>query len=751
MSHLEVQVATARLDRGTFVAMALLAERFANAGEVQHSAIASSPEAAVKDLQARLVRGQRLLQRDPVPLRIERAEVLQFRIDWPRAQAALMPVRIDVVQGFDTAAQQWVCVAPLLQAIAHADEKRELRQAIAHAVVRGVGPSWLGRVSLAEPLRLATVRLPGDGIYRHRLGDALPEVLQERCEELVTALPSAQRALGRRSQAERLAQRMLQRPLRLLLLGDRGVGKSTLVADAVTRLRTAGTSLGQRKSIELPELPRVLRTSAQRLIAGARWLGEWEEQVQEVVEAVQSIGAILVVANLADLLTTGGEEPGSGVGAFLAGPIDRGELPVVVEATAEELAACRRLLPRLAAALQVEEIYDLSDSVLTEVLAEVVVSGPQQGRPEVEPGATEAALDLFSRFLPYRPRVQVVPFVRDAYGAAAKGGGRLGTELVVDRFCAKTGLPAVLVDDRQALTRERLIAALGERVLGQDGAVARVADELLLAKAGLCDPGRPMSVLLFCGPTGVGKTELCRALGDFLFANRPEEDRVLRLDMSEYGLPGAAHRFVRAGDQPAVWLQRLRRDPFAVVLFDEIEKADPAIFDLLLSVFDEGRLVDAFGRQTNLRSTMLVMTSNLGVKAGEGLGFGDGPGVDYAAAVARFFRPEFGNRIGAIVPFAPLSAEAVLRITEKELRAIERRDGMTRRALRLAWDPPVVEHLARIGMDAQLGARPLQRTIEQSVMTQISELLTTDTALRDATLRLVLEAKDSVRVVVERG
>ena len=229
---------------------------------------------------------------------------------------------------------------------------------------------------------------------------------------------------------------------------------------------------------------------------------------------------------------------------------------------------------------------------------------------------------------------------------------------------------------------------------------------------------------------------MAKALADYFFGHGKEPgtgqadggpaggDRLIRLDMSEYAGPGAAGRLLgHRTREPGPLIKRIRRQPFSVVLLDEIEKADPEVFDLLLDVMDEGRLTDPFGRLTFFRSAILIMTSNLGADKQGGFGFGKGAGPSYDAEVASFFRLEFVNRLDAVIVFRPLDAEMIRRITEKELAELQAREGLARRGLTLAWSPALVEHLSRTGFDHRYGARPLQRELERVVVTPLARFL----------------------------
>ena len=542
----------------------------------------------------------------------------------------------------------------------------------------------------------------------------------------------------------------------VLLLGEAGAGKSAVLAEAVRKVERGVPEAKPDGEIDPPATvvrTRFWRTNAAQLIAGMRYLGQWQERVEEVIAKLDEIGGALCVEHLLDLVRTGGAGPGDSVAAFLVPYLQRGELRLVAEATAAELDACRRLLPALAAVFTVVEVVPFTRRQAVDALAALAGSWGRNLKVEFDPAAIETTYRLFARFLPYQGFPgRAAAFVTGLFDHVSRTrGARVTSDAVVDRFVRTTGLPERFLRDDQPLAMDDVVAAFEAKVVGQPAACRTAAAVVTTFKAGLNDPGRPLGVLLFCGPTGVGKTELARTMSDFLFGHGEKTDRLVRLDLSEYAGPGAAARLLGSpGGEPSELVKRLREQPFTVVLLDEIEKAAPEVFDLLLGVFDEGRLTDRFGRTTTFRSAILVMTSNLGASAAEPFGLSRTPPPGGAEAeVAAFFRPEFVNRLDAVVPFAPLSEATVRQIAVAELAKVADRDGLRHRGIRLRWTDAAVARLCVAGYDRRYGARPLQRTIEQLVVAPLARLLVDRPTLRDATVTVSADEGGAMRFDVD--
>jgi ATP-dependent Clp protease ATP-binding subunit ClpC len=301
-----------------------------------------------------------------------------------------------------------------------------------------------------------------------------------------------------------------------------------------------------------------------------------------------------------------------------------------------------------------------------------------------------------------------------------------------------TGIPVTQLTETEWDRLLRLEDELHRRVVGQDEAVSAVSEAIRRSRAGLGDEDRPVGSFLFLGPTGVGKTELARALAEALFG---EEDRMVRLDMSEYGerhtvarMVGAPPGYVGYGESGQL-TEAVRRRPYSVLLLDEIEKAHPDVFNVLLQVLDDGRLTDGQGRTVDFRNTVIIMTRNVGseliTNRGATLGFGsptDAADRDDAALRERImprlrdvFRPEFLNRIDEIIVFRRLDTDQLAAITDLLLADTRRR--LAGQQVTIEFTPQAVHWLAERGYQPEFGARPLRRTIQRELDNRLSGLL----------------------------
>jgi len=306
---------------------------------------------------------------------------------------------------------------------------------------------------------------------------------------------------------------------------------------------------------------------------------------------------------------------------------------------------------------------------------------------------------------------------------------------VVSRW---TGVPVSRMLEEEAEKLSRMEEELKKRIVGQDEAVQKVADSIKRSRAGISDPNRPVGSFLFLGPTGVGKTELTRALAEFLFNS---EKSLIRVDMSEYMEKHSVSKMIGSPpgyvghDEGGGLTELVRHRPYSVILFDEIEKAHPEVFNILLQVLDNGRLTDAKGRVVNFKNSVIIMTSNIGaehIDRMSNLGFGSGIGTTEGErydlvkgkvmdSLKEFFRPEFLNRLDEVILFNILSRESVHDIVRMQLKIVEER--LAEKHITLSFSDTAIEHLAKEGYSTQYGARPLKRLIQTKILTSIANMM----------------------------
>ncbi|RKT54645.1 ATP-dependent Clp protease ATP-binding subunit [Saccharothrix australiensis] len=588
---------------------------------------------------------------------------------------------------------------------------------------------------------------------------------------------------------EVLSRRTKNNPV---LVGEAGVGKTAVVEGLAQRIAAGDVpdALARRRVVQL---------DLTAMVAGTRYRGDFEERMTRLVDEVRGRRdeLILFIDELHTIVGAGSGEGSMSAGNILKPALARGELHVVGATTldeyrrdvesdpalerrfqpvlvpeptvAETVAILHGLRDRYEAHHQVrftDEALDaaatlsdryLTDRFLPDKAIDLVDQAGARVRLRAGRGPAEAR-DLqgeLERLL--RDRDQAVG--EEDYERAARLRDRIAevrreverarahdrpdhvpevvTEDIAQVVSRSTGIPVSRLTEEERDRLLRLEEHLHGRVVGQDEAVAAVAEAVRRSRAGLAEPGRPAGSFLFLGPTGVGKTELARTLAEALFG---DEHHMVRLDMSEYGERHTVSRLVGAPpgyvghEEPGQLTEAVRRRPYSVVLLDEIEKAHADVFNVLLQVLDDGRLTDGRGRTVDFANTVVIMTSNIGsdlVTAGTrgALGFGplderdtEGPLRERLMRRLReTFRPEFLNRIDEIIVFRRLEVEQLHRVTELMLEHTKRRAHG--QGIDLEFTPEAVDWLARHGHQPEFGARPLRRTIQQEVDNRLSRLL----------------------------
>ena len=610
-----------------------------------------------------------------------------------------------------------------------------------------------GRADADRPLVGAGGRRP-----RPRGGvQTVPEIATDETQYAIDGeLPGG---TPRTPYRERLVELLGGRRRRsVLVIGRPGVGKTTLVHRHTIDLLAHD---GYWTHLNRARCTTVWRTTGRRIIAGMTHLGQWEERCFGILEDARRQPMILAVDDIHAFGRLGrSAESDRCLADVFRGPIARGELCVVGECTPEQAQRLEDDAPAFYSGfvrVLVEE--PPGAAVLSLLLGAARELQGQYGRA-VRPDALRAVLELSDRLLVASAFPgKAVQLLSDAMREPTPAGGsaaepeprRVDVAAILRVAHERTGIGEALLRPEQPVRAEDVEAAFGRQVMGQEGAVRACRDVVLRMKAGLCDARRPAAVYLFTGPTGTGKTELARCLAEYLYGS---ERRLVRIDMGELSGPDAPARLIGDSYRPEDGLltRCVREQPFCVLLLDEIEKAHPSALNLLLQVFEDGRLTDAAGNVANFSQAVVIMTSNLGASGRARVGFGDRAGEvlrDVDRAVREFFVPELFNRIDRVVPFRPLDPAVARRISEKAVGRLLARPGLAERQVFTLVEPAVIEHVAERGFDARDGARSLHRYLDRTVGALLTEAVAGLPGADMRVLRLHVEA-DALRLEQHR-
>ncbi len=708
----------------------------------------------------------------PEGSRLVTTDVVIPKDDLPRRAVMTVPIRIPSLV-LPTPVREgekedvWVHVLPLFHTFFVPDGE-ELHEAIASEVKRVAAARALDASAYLSLLPARDERLLGVTVEITRGADAATLARVGNARKRLAELEAKKNAMEiLASVADRFVPSSPPSPFPLredelaslgAVLG--GTARSSVLVVGPARVGKSGLLRAwlERES-EANRARPVFVTSGARLVAGMSGFGQWQERVRRVMEAASLVDAILWFDDLADLFS---DRPGGYVDipSAMRRWLDDGQVRVVGEVREDVL---ERLEPRDGGFFSCFGRVRLEPGdarTATAVLEALRLHAEKRspGRPRIAPSAIGTLVELASRFLPYTSFPGKAVLLAEEMIAAEElrlgteaRSAVLGPEEVVRTFSVKTGVPSFLLRDSEALRVADVEASLAKRVVGQEHAVRRVAELVAVVKAGLAPGDKPLATLLFVGPTGVGKTELARALAELLFG---DEERLVRFDMSEYADPWASDRLFRGqGGGEGLLTRRVREQPFSVVLLDEIEKAHPAVFDLLLQVAGEGRLTDGRGRTAFFHNTLLVMTSNLGASHRRAsVGYDKGAADDerhYLKAVRETFRPEMVNRIDRIVSFRPLTPDEALAVAKIVTRRLTARAGIVERGIEVVVSDAALARLAADGISDTYGARALRRYIERTLGTPIARLVAEAKGGLEG-CRIRVEAEPALTFSVER-
>ncbi|MDD3212483.1 MAG: ATP-dependent Clp protease ATP-binding subunit [Eubacteriales bacterium] len=655
-----------------------------------------------------------------------------------------------------------------------------------------------------------------------RNGGSTETVLDKYSRDLTKAAQDGELdpVIGRSAEIERIIQILSRRTKNNpVLIGEPGVGKSA-VAEGLAQLIASG------KVPEMLIGKRLLSLDLGSMIAGSKYRGEFEERLKDTINEVRKQGNVILFIDEFHTLVGAGKAEGSMDAANILKPaLARGEIQCIGATTIEEYRKNIEKDAALERRFQPVKVGEPSPKEALAILKGLRDRYEAHHKVEITDEALEAAVSLgdryiSDRFLPDKAidlmdeaasRVRLRSFttppdvkeqeerlkalkmekeeavahqdfekaaslrdeehkLKDLIGekrAAWEQSKNTTHDVVTEEDIAQivsswTGIPVKKMTEDESERLLHMEDILHKRVIGQNEAISAVSRALRRARAGLQDPKRPIGSFIFLGPTGVGKTELCRALGEAMFA---DENAVIRIDMSEYMEKFSVSRLVGSPpgyvgyEEGGQLTNKVRQKPYSVVLFDEVEKAHPDVFNILLQILEDGRLTDSDGRVVNFKNTIIVMTSNAGAHSitnARSLGFGGGTETvrDYEkmkervmAEVKDVFRPEFINRVDDLIVFHALEPDDIQKIAALMLENVSKR--LAEHGMRLNYDDEVVKFLATEGYDANFGARPLRRTIQRLVEDALSEeIIAGRVALGDA---VRLNVKDNKIVFHKEG
>lgn len=598
--------------------------------------------------------------------------------------------------------------------------------------------------------------------------------------------------IGRETEIERIVQILSRRRKNNpVLIGEPGVGKSSIV-EGLAQLIEAGNIP------ELLRGKRVVSLDLASMLAGAKYRGEFEERLKNAMQEIKQVGnIILFIDELHTICGAGASEGALDAANILKPLLARGELQCIGATTLNEYRKHIEKDAALERRFQPVQVGEPTKEEAVEILMGLRDRYEAHHRVNITDEAIHAAVNLSSRYISDRflpdkaidlideaaSRVRIKAFTappdmkdlhvqldainKETQAAVGQEDFELaaslrdkkkalqnemnerrrvweeelnkkietvGEEEIATIVSMWTGIPVAKMTEGEAQRLIHLEEILHQRVIGQEEAVKSVARAVRRARAGLKDPNRPIGSFIFLGPTGVGKTELCKALGEALFG---DEDSLIRIDMSEYMEKHSVSRMIGSPpgyvghEEGGQLTERVRRKPYAVLLLDEVEKAHPDVFNLLLQILEDGRLTDGQGRVVDFKNTVIVMTSNAGahtIKKQRTVGFGGGENSEKTytnmkdnimGEVKNIFRPEFLNRVDEIIVFHALTEDEINRIAKMLVSQVCKR--LAERGIELAVDDEALRKISEAGCDLQYGARPLRRAIQRMIEDALSE------------------------------
>mgnify|MGYP002563660050 CR=1 FL=1 len=627
--------------------------------------------------------------------------------------------------------------------------------------------------------------------------------------------------VGREREISRVIQILSRRTKNNpVLVGEPGVGK-TAVAEALARRVARGEVPDTLKN------RRIVTLDLASMLAGTKYRGDFEDRVKCIIKEVQRAGDVIVfIDELHTIVGAGSAEGAIDAANILKPALGRGEIQVIGATTPEEYRKHIEKDAALERRFQPVNVAEPSEEDAVLILKGLKDKYEAHHKVKISDAAIEAAVKLSARYISDRflpdkaidlideaaSRVRLTASaapaelkeleekianteaekdeavnsqeferaaalrdsenkLKDEYKQAKESwrresshsGGEVGEEEIAEIVSSWTGVPVAQLTEEESARLLRLEDELHRRIVGQDEAVTAVAKAIRRGRVGLKDPKRPIGSFIFLGPTGVGKTELCKALAEAMFGS---ENMMIRLDMSEYMEKHTVSRLVGSPpgyvgfEEGGQLTEKVRRNPYSVILFDEIEKAHPDVFNMLLQILEDGILTDSQGRRVDFKNTVIIMTSNVGARLitdkKVSFGFGDADESSDTKDVKEAvlgelrgtFRPEFLNRVDDIIVFSKLNKEQIAEIADKMLSGLKKR--LEALNITLNFDEKVKYALAEKGFDPVYGARPLRREIQNKIEDALSEKIL-DSSIKNGDTVLCSEQDGKFDFTVQGG
>lgn len=574
---------------------------------------------------------------------------------------------------------------------------------------------------LEEPLDKKDIRqailnqLPSQP--QSKTSDQLP-TLKQFSENLTQKALTAKLdpVIGREKEIEQLIRILARRTKsNAILVGDPGVGKTAIVEGLALKI-------AQNQVPDILKNIQIFNLNLTTLLAGASYQGELEDRLQNLIKEVKRLGSTIIFIDEIHMIIGAGSASGAMTAANILKPaLARGDLNVIGATTADEFRQYIEKDPALERRFEPIKVDEPSREDALQILKSVSAKLTKHHGITIDDQVIESAVDLSVRYVPDRflPDKAIDLLDEATSGAKISGKSAITIEDLKTVLSQRTGIPITSLTQEESLKLMNLEEQLNQQIIGQGQAVKAISDVIKRSRAGLKDPSRPIGSFLLLGPTGVGKTELAKALARTVYQS---EKAMVRLDMSEFTEAHTADKLIGAPpgyvgyEEGGQLTNPIRRHPYSLILMDELEKAHPKVFDIFLQVLEDGRLTDSQGHTADFKNTIIIMTSNIDVSGT--------PRSDRTAlmkTLSSYLRPEFLNRIDDIIVMNALSLKDIKQIAKLQLNQVINR--LKAKNITLTIPDAALDQLAKIGNVSEFGARPLKRLIQDKIEEPLAEMI----------------------------